>query len=61
MVIEVEENSRKLLRFETEEGQYQFKVLPFGAKNAPAIFQRVMNNILKGIDSAVVLIDDIVK
>lgn len=58
--LRVEENSRKLLRFETEDGQYQFKVLPFGVTNAPAIFQRVMNNILKGIDGVVVLIDDIV-
>ena len=32
--------------FRTPFGHYQFKVLPFGLTNAPAMLQTVMNNLL---------------
>jgi hypothetical protein len=42
-------------------GFYQFKVMPFGLKGAPATFQRVMDMIFKPIlgKFAVIYIDDI--
>jgi hypothetical protein len=38
---------------------YQWRFLPFGLKNAPAEFQRVMDRILAGLDFARCYIDDI--
>lgn len=48
--------------FSTENGHYEFKRMPFGLKNAPATFQRVMDNILRGINNeeCLVYLDDIV-
>ncbi|KAJ9522463.1 hypothetical protein QJQ45_008249 [Haematococcus lacustris] len=47
--------------FRTPTGLYQFKVLCFGLTNAPATFQRVMNNTFADVinDCALVYIDDI--
>lgn len=48
--------------FSTDTGHYEFKRLPFGLKNAPATFQRVMNNILRGLQNEIcaVYLDDII-
>ncbi|KAL7076970.1 hypothetical protein ACQ4LE_003721 [Meloidogyne hapla] len=43
----------------TEWGLYEMKRLPFGLKNAPSIFQRTMDKILKGINNVTAYIDDI--
>ena len=34
--------------------------MPMGIKNGPAIFQRVMDHVLQGLDCADVYIDDII-
>ena len=39
--------------------RYQWCVMPVGIKNGPAIFQRVMDHVLQGLDCADVYIDDI--
>lgn len=47
--------------FVTHKGLYQLKVLPFGLRNAPSSFQRMVNILLHGLsDFAVVYIDDLV-
>ena len=38
--------------------RYQWRVMPMGSKNGPAISQRVMDNVLQGLDCADVYIDD---
>ena len=38
---------REKLAFVTHEGHYQFNVLPFGYRNSPAIFMRILSGILK--------------
>lgn len=39
---------------------YRFKVLPFGMKNAPATFQRLINTITEGLEGCVTYIDDVI-
>lgn len=53
---------RKKTGFVTQDGHYQWTCLPFGLKTSPAIFQRILSNILrkyKLTDFAVNYIDDI--
>ena len=48
--------------FITEDGLFEFNVLPFGLNNAPATFQRLMDAVLAGIKwkSLLVYLDDII-
>lgn len=42
-------DSREYTAFRTEDGHYQFRVMPFGLINAPASFQKLMNTLLAGV------------
>eukprot|EP01053_Blabericola_migrator_P003234 Blabericola_migrator_1__3233@NODE_1951_length_3515_cov_24_442865_g934_i1_p1_GENE_NODE_1951_length_3515_cov_24_442865_g934_i1NODE_1951_length_3515_cov_24_442865_g934_i1_p1_ORF_typecomplete_len801_score82_89RVT_1/PF00078_27/9_7e15RVP/PF00077_20/3_9e08gagasp_proteas/PF13975_6/2_2e02gagasp_proteas/PF13975_6/0_00091RVP_2/PF08284_11/0_0002Asp_protease_2/PF13650_6/4_6e02Asp_protease_2/PF13650_6/1_6Dala_Dala_lig_C/PF07478_13/1_1Dala_Dala_lig_C/PF07478_13/8_2e02_NODE_1951_length_3515_cov_24_442865_g934_i len=55
-------DSIPLTAFATPDGLYEYLVMPFGLRNAPAIFQRMVQKIFAGMlyRSAVVYIDDIV-
>ena len=57
--IPVKEEDRAKTAFVTPDGQYEFKVLPFGMVNAPALFTRMMRNLLEGVPNVVHYIDDI--
>lgn len=58
----VDEKDREKTAFNTREGKFQWKVMPFGLCNAPASFQTFMNRILREFlgKSVVVYLDDIV-
>ena len=43
----------------THKGLFRYDRLPFGIASAPAIFQRVMECLLKGIPGVIVYLDDI--
>lgn len=40
-------------------GFYEFNVMPFGLANAAQMFQRFMDNVLRGLDFCFCYIDDI--
>jgi Reverse transcriptase (RNA-dependent DNA polymerase) len=60
--VEVEPKEREKLAFRTHRGLWQFIRMPFGYKNGPGIFQRIMQNVLAPFlwIFALVYIDDIV-
>ncbi|GBN54240.1 Retrovirus-related Pol polyprotein from transposon 297 [Araneus ventricosus] len=60
--IEVDEADREKTSFVTSEGLYEFKVMPFGLCNAPATFERAMDNLLRQLKWQMCLcyLDDIV-
>ena len=46
--------------FVTPDGLYQYSVMPFGLRNAPATFQRLMRIVLAGVGNCEVYLDDVV-
>ena len=60
--IPVEEQSQQYLAFVTRKGTFKFVKMPFGHKNAPGIFQSMMNNLLSDLLYTVcfVYIDDVI-
>src|SRR6202000_1841035 len=60
--LEMAEDSKELTAFRRHRGLYQFKRFPFGYRNGPSVFQRVMQSILSAYlwIFTLVYIDDIV-
>ena len=60
--IKMADDSKKYTAFATTSGLYQFKVMPFGLSNAPAVFTRLMTSVLRGLawKTALVYLDDII-
>lgn len=52
--------AREASAFATHDSLYCCRVLPFGMKNAPATFQRLMNFVTAGLPNVVTYIDDVV-
>ena len=55
----LEEESCELVVINTHIGLFSYTRLPFGVASAPALFQRAMDSILKGIAGVICYIDDI--
>ena len=55
----LEEESQKLVTITTHKGLFKYNRLPFGISIAPAVFQRVMENLLQGLKYVAVCLDDI--
>ena len=57
--IQLEEESRKYVTVNTHKGFFQYTRLPFGVASAPTVFQRTMENLLKGLNNVCIHLDDI--
>ncbi|UYV73003.1 hypothetical protein LAZ67_10001459 [Cordylochernes scorpioides] len=60
--IEVDDMDREKTTFITPDGLYEFNVMPIGLCNAPATFERMIDNVLRGLkwDMCLCYLDDIV-
>ena len=59
--VPVDEDTKQLTAFSCMQGKFQYKVMPFGLKNAPATFQLLMQAVLRGIESySLAYIDDVI-
>ena len=57
--LELDSESQKNLVINTHKGLFKFRRLPVGVSSAPAIFQRVMNKMLKNLKKTANFFDDI--
>ena len=57
--IPLTKGSRLLTTFITPYGRYCFNKPPFGISSAPELFQKRMNNLLRGLEGVLCLMDDI--
>ena len=54
------ERVKELSAFVTPDGLFQYTVMPFGMRNAPATFQRMINRVISGLEGCAAYIDDVV-
>lgn len=52
--------AREIAAFITPKGLYSYAVMPFGLRNAPATFQRLMNRVIGDMQGCAVYLDDVV-
>ena len=57
--LQLDEASRCYVTINTQKGLFRYTRLPFGVASAPAIFQRTMETILRGLPHVCVYLDDI--
>ena len=55
----LDKESKRYVVINTHRGLFRYTRLPFGISSAPAIFQRVIEGLLQGIDGVVTYLDDI--
>lgn len=54
------ERAKRISAFVTPDGLYQYKVMPFGLKNAPSTYQRLTSEIVEGLEGVNCYIDDLI-
>lgn len=52
--------AREISAFVTFDGLYQYLVMPFGMKNTPATFQRMINAVISELEGCDAYIDDMI-
>ena len=58
--LELADNTKLLLAWSTHRGIYKLNRLPYGTKPAVAIFQKIIEKLLQGLDGVIAFVDDIV-
>ncbi|VDL65922.1 unnamed protein product, partial [Nippostrongylus brasiliensis] len=59
MQVELKEEFQKYTTINTHKGLFQYTRVPFGIASAPAIFQKIMETTLAGIEGVLIYLDDI--
>ena len=55
----LDDASKRLVTVNTHKGLYELQRLPYGIASAPAIFQKMMDQLLQGIEMVICRVDDI--
>ena len=58
--VPLSKRAREIAAFITPSGLYSYSVMPFGLRNAPATFQRLMNKVVGDLEGCAVYLDDVV-
>jgi hypothetical protein len=58
--VQLDDESKELLVINTHKGLFRFNRLPFGVASAPSIFQKIMDQMLAGLEGVVCYLDDII-
>ena len=58
--VPLSKRAQEICAFVTPSGLYKYNVMPFGLRNAPATFQRLMNRVVAGLEGCAVYLDDVV-
>jgi hypothetical protein len=56
----LDKSSRPTTAFSTRRGLYQWTTVPFGIRNGPAAFQRLLDSVLAGLKCCLLYLDDII-
>ena len=54
------DRAKEISAFVTPDGLFQYKVMPFGMKNSPASFQRLINKVIADLEGCEAYIDDVI-
>lgn len=57
--IVLDSNSRDMTTISTTKGLFRYTILVFGLAPAPAIFQKIIDSLLSGIEGVIVFMDDV--
>ena len=57
---EVAQEDRVKTAFSTPYGLFQFRVMSFGLQGVPAMFQRLIDRIIQGVEFAAAYLDDLI-
>jgi len=57
--LQLNDDSKKLITVNTHHGLFQYNRLPFGVSAVPTVFQRHIENLMRGCTGVSVYLDDI--